>query len=312
MDAFFDSLINRGKQSKRIYLDNVASTQLDRRVYDAMRPYWSEVYGNPGGIHKEGVGARKALDKARHIIASCLSAHDDEVIFTGNGTEANNLAILGLVERLETEGIKLSDMHFISSSIEHPSVLDCFKSLEKKGAQVTYVDVDEAGIVNPKGVAEALNEKTVLVSIMAVNNEIGTIMPIREISKQIKSFCKRRKDNTGPLYFHTDASQAALLLPLNILRLGVDLLTLDAQKIYGPKGSGALFKKRDVHIESIMMGGSQEFGLRPGTENVPLAVGFAEAFSIAVDEREKENRRLKKLQTYFFYYLRNCMFFHVL
>lgn len=279
-----------------VYLDYAAATPVDPRVIEAMAPFWSTHYGNAGSLHAEGVLAKEALTASRKTCAELLGAREEEVIFTGSGTESNNLAIFGTVRILEEEGIKVKDMHFITSSIEHPSVLDCFKDLELRGANVTYLPVKESGRVNPNELKAELRENTVLVSIMYVNNEMGAIQPIEEIAKVIKDHMKKEKEAT--VRFHTDASQAALLLDLDVQTLGVDMLTLDAQKIYGPKGVGLLYKGRKTLLRPIMMGGSQEFGLRPSTENIPGIVGFAKAFSIVTEEQEAETARLKELRDY--------------
>ena len=282
---------------KRIYLDYAAATPLDSRVFKAMKPFLEIQFGNPSSIHNEGVFAKKAIDTARKNIANMLQGHSDEIIFTSGGTEGNNLAIMGLALRREKEGAQFSKMHFVTTVIEHPSVMDIFAELERRGASVSYVSVDAGGIIKLQELKKVLRKETVLVSIMYANSEIGTIQPISEIAKIIRHFSKTR--NLKSPVFHTDASQAPLYLDITVQKLGVDLMTLDGQKIYGPKGVGALFKKRHILINSLFYGGGQENGLRPGTENVPGIVGFAEAFQRAVLERERESARLAKLRDYF-------------
>lgn len=274
---------------KVIYLDNAATTPVRREVVLAMKPYWAQNYGNPGSITKMGVKAKQAVENARKTIALCLQARPQEIIFTSGGTESNNLAIFGVVNNLEKKGVKISNMHFITSNIEHSSVLECFKELERRGAKVDYLKVNEKGIVEPKDLRKLIKSNTVLVSVGYANNEIGTVQPIREIAKEIRHAKKLCQGST--LTFHTDASQAGLYLNLNTQELGVDIITLDAQKIYGPKGVGILFKKATVEISPIIFGGGQEKGLRSGTENVPLIVGMAKALEIC---RKGETLNLKK------------------
>ena len=286
------------KKDSRIYLDYAASTPVDEQVVLAMKPYWSENFGNPGSIHKEGVRAKAAIDISRKSIAATLCAKEDEIIFTGNGTEANNLAIYGVANYLVHQKRDLSKMHFITSQIEHPSVLNLFQDLEARGAHVTYIEVTPEGSVRPTDVMDVLKEDTVLVSIMFANNEIGTINQIANIAKLIKAFRKQNTNAAYP-YFHTDASQALIFSPINVEKLGVDLLTIDAQKIYGPKGIGALYKKRNTNIVQVIIGGNQEFGLRSGTESVPLIVGFAKALEIVEKNRGREGERLEGLRDHF-------------
>ncbi len=273
---------------KRIYLDHAAACPLDRSVVETMRKTSAENFGNPSSLHKEGVSARRTLEEARKNIAAAIFAKPDEIIFTGGGTEANNLAIFGVV------GDALR-AHIIVSAIEHPSVLEAARELERRGAEVTYLPVSADGVVSPKSVKEALQKNTALVSIMYANNEIGTIQPIAEIAKIIRKHNK----NGGRALFHTDACQAVNYLPMNVLRLGVDLLTFNASKIYGPKGVGALFVKRGVPLSPIVFGGGQEGAVRPGTENTPGIAGFAEALRVAESMKEKESARLMKLRDVF-------------
>jgi len=267
----------------RIYLDYVASTPVDREVLKAMMPYFTDDFGNANSIHQEGVKAKQALGNARKSVADILNARSEEIVFTSGGTESNTLAILGIINDIK-------NMHAVTSTIEHPSVLEVFKALEKRGLDVTYVGVDETGVVNPKDVREAIKENTILVSIMYINNEIGTIQPISEIAKSVRS---KKKEYNSEIYFHTDASQAPLYLPLNILKLGVDLMTLGGHKMYGPKGVGCLFKKKDIKIT------------KAGTENIPLIVGFAKALELAEKNRESETDRVTKLRDYFIDELNN-------
>ena len=289
---------------KQIYLDYVSSTPTDERVVKAMKSYWSDEFGNPSAKHIYGRNAKKALEDSRSKIAKILNARAEEIIFTSGGTESNNLAISGIINYVKEKTGTLVGYYAITSEIEHPSVLNLFKHLENKGLKVNYIKADENGIVNVDEIKSALNEKTLLVSIMFVNNEIGTIQPVNEISKIIRSFKNAKNesaifsDDNFP-YFHTDASQAPLFLDLNVKKLGVDLLTIDGQKIYGPKGIGALFIKKGVPLRPLFYGGGQEMGLRAGTENIPLIVGLAESMALVEKERNVFVNKMKKLQDYF-------------
>jgi len=275
------------KKNKRIYLDHSAATPVDRRVLLAMQKTTKEVFGNPSSIHKEGVLAKREVESARKEIAEIIGAQRDELIFPSGGTEANNLAIFGVIPHWD-----IGCPNVVVSSIEHPSVLECVRELEKHGVEVTFLPVGSDGIVSVKDVAEAIKENTVLVSIMYANNEIGTIQPIAEIAKVIR----RSKSKS---LFHTDACQATNYLDMNVLRLGVDLMTFNASKIYGPKGVGALYVKRGIKLSPIIFGGGQEKGMRSGTENTAGIRGFAEAMKIAEKMKEKESARLMKLRDFF-------------
>lgn len=282
------------QKSKRIYLDHAATTPIDARVFLAMQKTAKEIFGNPSSIHKEGVLAKREVESARKDIAEIIGAQPDEIIFTGGGTESNNLAIFG-IRHLDIRCPNDNEMlreHIIVSSIEHSSVLECIRELNKRGTEVTYLPVGPDGIVSAKSVAEAIKENTVLVSIMYANNEIGTIQPIAEIAKVI------RRSKNKPL-FHTDACQATNYLPMNVLRLGIDLMTFNASKIYGPKGVGALYVKRGIKLSPIIFGGGQEKGIRSGTENVAGIRGFAEAMKIAEKIKSKESARLTEVRDFF-------------
>jgi len=276
-----------------------------------MKPFWNKNFGNPGSITKLGVKAKLAVENSRKIIAEYLKVRPQEIIFTSGGTESNNLAIFGLVNNLERKGKKLFDLHFITTNIEHSSVSECFKELERRGAKIDYLKVNEKGLVEPKDLRKLIKKNTVLVSVGYANNEIGIIQPIKEIAKEIRHARKcyqgktlnREKgftlvSNISPL-FHTDASQAGLYCNLNINELGVDMMTLDAQKIYGPKGIGILFKKANIKISPIILGGGQENGLRSGTENVPLIVGMSRALGLARNKYEEKSKNIKIIRDYF-------------
>ncbi len=287
------------KNYKRIYLDYATTTPVDPRVEKEMKRFLALHFGNPGSIHAEGLIAKKAVEEARKKIARLIEVHSDEIIFTSSGTESNNLGILGLMNRFHDEGKTWKDMHAITSLIEHSSVLECFRELERRGVKVDYVSVSKEGIVDLKEIKARLKPNTVLVSVMYANNEIGTIQPIRKISNQIRDFAKgTRHGKLAKPIFHVDASQAPLYLDCAPEHLGADLATFDAQKIYGPKSIGALYIRRGIKVKPLFFGGGQERSLRPGTENVPGIVGFAKAFEIAIADRVKESERLTKLRNY--------------
>ena len=276
------------KKFSRIYLDNASTTPLEPAVLSAMRPYLEVNYGNPSSMHREGRLARQGIEEARERIAKILGAEDKEIIFTSGGTESDNLAILGLARANKHKG-----KHIITSVIEHKAVLDSCKQLEKEGFEVTYLGVDKAGQVNLKQLESNLRPDTILVSIMYANNEIGSIQPIRKISKIIK-----QSKISRPI-FHSDACQAVGALPIKIKELGADALTFSASKIYGPKGSGCLYVNKNIKIKSIIFGGGQESGIRSGTENTANIVGLAEALVISEKKMIAESKRLQKLQDYF-------------
>ena len=265
-----------------IYLDHAATTAVDPRVVEAMLPYFSQHYGNASSIYALGRGAHKALDEARETIAAILGCRPTELIFTGGGSESDNLAIKGVAQASQKKG-----HHLITSAIEHHAVLHACQYLEKFGYQVTYLSVDQYGRVNPADVERAITDQTVLVSIMFANNEVGTIQPISEIAQ----ICRARR-----VPFHTDAVQAGGALDLNVNRLGADLLSLSAHKFYGPKGVGALYVRQGTRILPQLQGGSQERNRRAGTENVPGIVGMAEALRLAYAELEQTNARLRGLR----------------
>lgn len=278
---------------KEIYLDYAATTPLDPRVKEAMEHYWDKEFGNPSSLHPLGVRAKEAIERARKRIALILHARPDEIIFTGSGTEAANLAIFGVLFPKKTG-------HIVLTPIEHHAVLEPARALGEKGYAVTFVSVDEYGLVRPDEIFKALRKDTLLVAVIYANNEIGTIEPIADIGAGIKRF---KKENgilaNDPPYFFTDACQAAGYLSLDVRKLGLDMLALNASKIYGPKGVGALWARKEISLAPIIFGGGQEQGLRSGTENVPGIVGFAAALEIADSEREKESARVSALRDYF-------------
>jgi len=289
---------------KEIYLDNASSTKVDRRVLKTMKSYWNEKYGNAGEKHKFGREAKIVLEQARENVSKILNSNAREIVFTSGGTESNNLAILGFFNFIKNKTGTLNGYHAITSEIEHASVLETFKYLEKQDLEVSYIKINEDGIIDLSELKEKLKEKTVMISVMMVNNEIGTIQPIKEISEIIKKFRKTIKKSSFSVdvefpIFHTDASQAPLFLDLNTKKLEIDMLTIDGQKIYGPKGIGVLFIKNGIKIQSQYFGGSQEFKLRAGTENIPLIVGMCKSLEIAQNERKILTEKITKLRDYF-------------
>ena len=242
-----------------IYLDNAASTMVDPKVVKAMEPYFTEKYANASSMHLMGEEAKRALDDARKCIAKSIDAKFDEIIFTSGGTESNNFAIKGIAFANRDNG-----NHLVVSKVEHDCVLNSCKWLEKQGFNVTYLPVDKDGFVSPDDVEGAITDDTILVSVMHVNNEVGTIQPIKEIVK----ICKKHD-----IYFHTDACQSYTKVPLSV-KDGYDLVTINSHKIHGPKGVGALYIRKGTKIAPLMHGGGHEFGLRSGTSNVSGIVGF--------------------------------------
>ncbi|GAB6275185.1 MAG: cysteine desulfurase NifS [Peptococcaceae bacterium] len=268
---------------KRIFLDHAATTPAHPEVVKAMLPYFTSAFGNPSSIYAYGQEAKVAVEKARAKVAGFIGAKSEEVIFTGGGTEADNFALKGVVLANEHKGD-----HLITTSIEHHAVIETCKFLEKRGGfKVTYLPVDGYGLVDPQEVKKAITNKTILVSIMHANNEIGTIEPIEEISTCVKE---------AGILFHTDAVQTVGHIPVNVDELGVDLLSISAHKLYGPKGVGALYIRKGTRIFPFMHGGEQERGRRAGTENVPGIVGLSKAIELARQEMGEEAQRLVYLR----------------
>lgn len=269
---------------KRIYLDHAATTPVLDEVREAMQPYFTEYFGNPSSLYREGRDAKNALDQSRHAVAQVFNCSPDEVIFTGSGTESINLAIKGAARHPRASG-----KHIITTSVEHHAVLHSCKTLSKEGFEITYLPVDGYGKVKMKDLEEAIRPDTLLVSIMYANNEVGTVNPIKEIAKLVKS-------KNPKTYVHTDACQAAGALTLDVKELGVDMLTINGSKIYGPKGVGALYVKKGTVLAPVIDGGGQEKNLRSGTESLPLIVGLATALTIADAEKEATAKRLIPLR----------------
>ncbi len=333
---------------KRIYLDYAASTPVRKEVLRAMLPYFSEKYGNPGSLHSFGQEAMAAVDDSRAVVARSLNADFREIVFTGSATEANNLALRGIVKQFEIRNSKFETKpKLIVSAIEHESVLDTAHELEREGVDVVVIPVDKRGIVDLKKLEEELDERTVLVSVMYANNEIGTIQPISKIAKILNNFKKEKKSfyskppqpsEHGPSFnsstvarrgqasesldersglrekdffsssyplFHCDAAQAPMYLDCDVRKLGVDLMTLSGQKVYGPKGIGALYVNSKFEIRNLkflspeVTGGGQEFGLRSGTENTPAIVGLGKAVDLAVASKKKNAKQVEGVRNYF-------------
>ncbi len=263
-----------------IYLDHNATTPVDPRVFEAMKPYLTEKYGNPSSIYRAGQDVRKAVEDARDLVAALLGATSREVYFTSGGTESDNTAIKGIA-------LNRGSGHVITSAIEHPAVLEAVKWLEKRGFTATYVGVDSDGLVDPREVRDAVRDDTILISIMHANNEVGTIQPIEEIAA-----IAREKG----VPFHTDAVQTAGKLGIDVDAMGIDLLSLSAHKFYGPKGVGALYVRKGTRFDPCVHGGHQERGVRGGTENVAGIVGLGKAAEIAAAEMDEERVRVGRLR----------------
>lgn len=266
---------------KKIYLDYAATTPVDARVVKAMLPFLTENFGNTMSLHTVGQEAKIALENSREILAKIINADSAEIIFTGSASESNNLALKGIAFANKEKN------HIIISAIEHPCVEESAKWLEKQGFQITKVPVDKFGTVNPQDMANAITDKTILVSIIHGSNEIGTIQNITEIGK----ICREKN-----VFFHTDASQSFGKVPIDVKKMNIDLLTASSHKIYGPKGAGLLFVKKGIRITPLIHGGGQENGLRASTVNVPAIVGFAKAAEICAKEMKKEMARQTKMR----------------
>lgn len=267
---------------KRIYLDYAATTPTAPQVVEAMLPYLSDVFGNPSSIHSFGQEAKAAVEEARDKIAALIGARGEEIVFTGSGTEADNFAIQGTAYASEGKG-----NHIITTPIEHHAVMETCKFFQGRGFEVTYLPVDSYGLVDPQDVRKAITDKTILISVMHANNEVGTIEPIAEIGEIARQ---------AGIYFHTDAVQAVGHIPVKVDELGVDMLAMSAHKFYGPKGVGALYIRKGTKLIPLMHGGEHERRRRAGTENVPAIVGLGKAAEIAQREMDAEAKRLIHLR----------------
>lgn len=291
------------KKQKNIYLDYASATPLDEKVANYMMNSFESLYANGSSIHAEGVLVSRAISNARTSVSRVINAHPDEIVFTSGATQSNNLAIMGVVYYSRKFLGKFLP-HIITTNIEHSSVLEVCRFLEKEGvAKVTYLKVDKEGRVNPKDIKKAIKRNTVLISVGYANNEIGTIQPLRGVAREVRHYKKYRKSKIkkGEMYplLHSDITQAVNYLNINQLKLGLDLASFNSSKIYGPKGIGVLYKKRSIQISPVLYGGSQEFGLWPGTENTPLILGLEKSISLTEKIKEKETKRLQALRLYF-------------
>lgn len=286
---------------KRIYFDHSATTPLDPQVFAAMLPYLKEIYGNASSLHWEGQEAQKAVLASRDKLAAFLGCQPSEIIFTSGASESDNLALQGVMKYFR-ESVKPDDKkynHLITTAFEHPAVLETARALEKQGVNVTYLKPNYLGLITVEQVKRAIKDETILISIMYVNNEIGTIQPIAEIGKLINEINQQReKQKQRKIIFHTDAVQALNYCDCRVDYLGVDLLSLSGHKIYGPKGVGALYLKKGTPIKRVTHGGHQEYGLRAGTLNTPAIVGLGKAIELLSNKKEQEtiNQRIRRLR----------------
>ena len=267
---------------RKVYLDNAATTALSPKVLEKMMPYLTDIYGNASSPHSFGQTARIGVEHAREQVARAINADPSEIVFTGCGTESDNTVLFGVAERYAKKGD-----HIITTNVEHHAILHSCAALEKKGIKVTYLPVDKDGLVTPEQVRDAITDKTILVSVMFANNEVGTIMPIPEIA----AVCHEK----GVL-FHTDAVQAAGHIPIDVKAMGIDMLSISGHKFHGPKGVGVLYERKGIRLPSYIIGGEQEKGRRAGTENVAGIVGLGEALEIAVTNMSETSARMTRMR----------------
>ncbi|MDZ4165642.1 MAG: cysteine desulfurase NifS [Smithellaceae bacterium] len=270
---------------RRVYLDHAATTPVDRQVLAAMLPYFTEEYGNAASLHSFGQAARQAVEEARQQVALFIGARAEEIIFTGGGTESDNLALKGVASALAAKG-----RHIITSAVEHHAISESCGFLEKEGFRITYLPVDQYGLVDPDDLKKAITDETVIISIMHANNEIGTIQPVAEIGRIAKD---------RGICFHTDAVQTLGHVPLNVNELNVDMLSASAHKLYGPKGVGLLYVRKGTRINPILHGGEQERKRRPSTQNVPGIVGFGKAVQLAAERMAQDGKAISGLRNRF-------------
>lgn len=290
---------NKLLNEKGIYMDNASATPTDPSVLAEMHCV-ERLYANPSAIHRLGILARQKIDESRNIVANFIKAQADEIVFTASGTEGDNLAILGVIKAANVYGILKP--HIIVSEIEHSAVLLLVQDLEEQNKiTATYLKVNSDGLINVKDILDSINEDTVLVSVHLVNNEVGTIEPVKDIVKAVRNYKKNIKSDAEIKYplVHTDAAQATAFIEINVNSLGVDLLSFNGQKMYGPKGVGVLFVKRGTPIRPVFIGGRQEMGFRPGTESLPQIAGLAQACIITKKRRETDFENLLNLRNYF-------------
>jgi len=265
----------------RVYMDHAATTAVDKEVVEAMKPYFSEKFGNASSLHQFGQEAKEALENSRETVAKLINAEPMEIIFTSGGTESDNMAIKEIAWINKEKG-----NHIITTRIEHHAVENTCRFLEKQGFKVTYLNVDKFGLVNPKDVEKAITKETILISVMHANNEIGTMEPIEEIGK----ICREKK-----VIFHTDAVQTVGKIPIDVKKMNVDLLSASSHKLYGPKGVGFLYIRQGIKMQPLLHGGNHEFCLRSGTENIAGIVGFAKACELAKRDMKKRAEYEKRL-----------------
>lgn len=268
-----------------LYFDNSATTRVKEEVLKEMFPYYSQEYGNPSSIYGIGRRAKRAIEEARTKVANLIGAKPNEIYFTGSGSESDNTALKGIAYANKEKG-----KHIITSKIEHPAILESCKTLEKQGFKVTYLNVDKEGVVDLQELKSSITEETILISIMFANNEIGTIQPIEEIAMIAKAH---------NIIFHTDAVQAAGNVPIDVKKMGIDMLSISGHKIYGPKGIGALYVRKGINFNRYIDGGHQEKGKRAGTENVAGIVGLGKAAELAKNNLEKHMKHLQGLRDYY-------------
>ncbi|WP_312649205.1 cysteine desulfurase NifS [Aminipila sp.] len=270
---------------RQVYLDYSATTPVKEAVMKAMIPYFTEMFGNPSSLYTIGATSKEAMEKARVQVAKLINAQDKEIFFTASGTEADNWSVFGIADALKNKG-----NHIITTKIEHHAMLHSCDYLEKHGYDVTYLDVEPDGRVNPETLKAAITDKTILISIMFANNEVGTIQPIKELAAIAKE---------NGVIFHTDAVQALGNVHIDVKELGIDLMSMSAHKIYGPKGTGALFIRKGVKLSNFMHGGAQESKKRAGTENLPGIVGFGKAAELAYENLDEHVKKISELRNYF-------------
>jgi len=279
------SIFNKGANMRQVYLDYSATTPVKKEVLDAMIPYFTENFGNPSSLYTVGQNSKEAITKARAQLAALINADPSEIFFTGSGTEADNWAVFGMAEKLKAKG-----NHIITTKIEHHAMLHSCEFLEKQGYDVTYIGIKEDGRIDLEELKAAITDKTILISVMFVNNEIGTIQPIKEIAEIAKE---------KGITFHTDAVQALGNIKIDVKEYDIDLMSMSGHKIYGPKGIGALYIRKGVNPANFMHGGAQENKRRAGTENLPGIVGFGAAAQLAMENLDKHIEHCSSLRNYF-------------
>ncbi|MDD4564326.1 MAG: cysteine desulfurase family protein [Eubacteriales bacterium] len=273
-----------------VYLDNSATTKSYKKVIEVMLRYMETDYGNPSSLHRMGLDAEKAIKEARKIVAASMGAKDEEIYFTSGGTEADNIALFGTAYARKRKGNKI-----ITSQIEHPAILESCKNLVDMGFKVEYLPVDHNGIIDVSALNDALDDQSILITVMQINNELGSIQPIAEIAEMKRNAEKKIKTE---ILFHTDAVQSFGKLPINVKDSGIDLLTVSGHKIHGPKGVGAIYIRKGLNIKPYLYGGGQERGLRSGTENVPAIAGFGKAVDLYMKNFEKRMETVRTIRNY--------------